>query len=120
MNIETKLADNFGAAYDALDAAKKAYDNARKAVIQHGKPVLVGTSYTIEFRLKETLTFTEDSLKAVGFKATEIEALQRTTLDTPAVRKALKDKNIVAVDAAADRKMSDVVEAIKHPMAVAA
>ena len=54
MNIETKLADNFGAAYDALDAAKKAYDNARKAVIQHGKPVLVGTSYTIELGLKET------------------------------------------------------------------
>ena len=56
----------------------------------------------------------------MGFKATEIEALQRTTLDTPAVRKALKDKNIVAVDAAADRTMSDEVKAIKHPMAVAA
>lgn len=120
MNVEVKLADDFGAAYDALEAAKKAYDNARKAVIQHGKPVLIGTGCTVELGLKETLTFTEDSLKAVGFEAIEIEALQRTTLDTPAVRKALKARKIEAVDAAADRKMSEVVEATKHSHAIAA
>jgi len=86
----------------------------------YGKPVLVGTGYTVELGLKETLTFTEDSLKAVGFEAIEIEALQRTTLDTPAVRKALKARKIEAVDAAADRKMSEVVEATKHSHAIAA
>ncbi len=86
---DAQLADAFGAAAAALEDAEKVYKDAREAVVALGKPVLVGTKYTVDLTPKEILTFTVESLLAVGLSRAQIEALHRTTLDTPAVRKAL-------------------------------
>jgi hypothetical protein len=114
------IADAFGAAKDALDAAEKKYDDARAAVISTGRDVLVGQHYTVNVDLSETLTFTVEGLLAAGFKAGDIAKLQRVSLDTTAVRKALKAADKNPVEVASSRKVVTKVEATAHPVAIAA